>query len=210
MLLMDKTTLDLPSEQVGDLGSAKSVWALKRVHCANLSKDKRGFWEPIWQRWVMLEQPELVVPDIDVLDVLSMKHLPVSWDYVVVHLCELSTEAFKHITGVDRSRSNLKTWVKWMAILFTVCEAVVVQLMECGFYLKPKTRKRGDSPALAPDYLHFAGAYDPYEFGKAILWMQTPDGPDVRPFWWTASVTAFSGNIKPAALNSLRDRMTLR
>ncbi|GAQ85702.1 hypothetical protein KFL_002500010, partial [Klebsormidium nitens] len=49
-----------------------------------------------------------------------------------------------------------------------------------------------------------------YEFGKAILWMQTPDGPAGRPFWWAASVSAFSGNIKPAALASLRDRMTLR
>ncbi|GAQ77555.1 hypothetical protein KFL_000010040 [Klebsormidium nitens] len=209
LLLMDKSTLSLPAEKVGELGSARSVWALKRVHCANLSKEKRGFWEPIWQRWVMLEQPELVVPDIDVLDVLSMKHLPVSWDAVVVLLCELDGESFKHITGLDRSRSNLKSWVKWMGVLFAVCEAVVTQLMDFGFYEKPKTRKRGDSPALAKDYLHFAGAYDPYEFGKAILWMQTPDGPAGRPFWWAASVSAFSGNIKPAALASLRDRMTL-
>lgn len=206
---MDKTTLSLPKEQVAELGASKAQWALKRVHCANLSKDKRPYWEKLFSKWVMLPEPDNVVPDLDVLDALYMKHLPVSWDNIVVKLCECTPETFKAITGFDRKRNNLLEWVKWLGLLFNTCEAVVEQLVQYGFYVKQDSRKRGTVPALALGYMAFAGAYDPFDFGKAIVWMQTPDGPEERPFWWARAEKAFSGTPKDGAFNTLRDRMTL-
>lgn len=206
---MDKSTLSLPKTHVAALGQAKAQWALKRVHCANLSSDKRAYWEKTFSRWVMLEDPERVVPDLDVLDQLSMKHLPVSWDTIMVKLLECAPESFKAMTGMDRTRTNLLQWVKWMALVFNACDAAVVQLQDYGFYEKPETRKKGEAPRLAKAYLSFHGAYDLFEFGKAIIWMQTPDGPGCRPFWWARGIKAFSGVVKPEALNSVRDRLTL-
>lgn len=158
---MDNSTLDLPKKQVADLGASKAQWALKRVHCANLSADKRPFWEKVVGKWVMLEEPEKVVPDLDVLDQLSMKHMPVAWDNILVKLLECSTDSFKAITGFERTRNNLLQWVKWMGLLFNACEAVVEQLVEYGFYVNPGKRKRGVVPPLAAEYMAFVGGLRP-------------------------------------------------
>lgn len=206
---MHKDTLNLPKKHVVALGASKAQWALKRVHCANLSPEKRGYWEKIIAKWVMLPDPETVVPDLDVLDQLSMKHLPVSWDVIMVKLLECAPEDFKGLTGLDRGRTNLLQWVKCMALIFNACEAAVVQLQDYGFYERPDKRKRGETPRLAKDYLAYEGAYDVFEFGRAIVWMVTPDGPKTRPFWWALGEKAFANVKDTAVYDSIRDRLTL-
>lgn len=208
---MAPSTLKLAKKHVAHLGTQKAQWALKRVHCANMSQEKRAFWEKVWTRWVMLVEPEKTVPDLNVLDQLFMKHMPVTWDSMVVKLCEMTPGEFRQLTGMDRTRANLTLFVKWMAILFAVCDAAVVQLQEYGFYKTPHAdRKRGDPPAVEETYVEYGGQYDLLDFGKAIVWMQTPVGPDERPFWWCASEKANTGNMKPNVLAALRDKLTLR
>jgi hypothetical protein len=52
-------------------------WVLLRIHCANLLPEKRRFWEKKWEEWVMREDLDDFLPDIEALDALYSKHLPV-------------------------------------------------------------------------------------------------------------------------------------
>jgi hypothetical protein len=71
-------------------------WVLRRIHCANLLPEKRRFWEKKWGEWVMREDLDDFLPDIEALDALYSKHLPVEWDEMV----------FRSSSSLSRSLSN--------------------------------------------------------------------------------------------------------
>jgi hypothetical protein len=83
-------------------------WVLRRIHCANLTPEKRLFCKKKWGEWVMREDLKGFLPDIDTLDALYSKHLPIEWDEMVVKIIELPHDIFFKLTGIKRTQKEMR------------------------------------------------------------------------------------------------------
>jgi hypothetical protein len=146
-------------------------WVLRRIHCTNLTPEKRRFWEKKWGEWVMREDLDDFLPDIEALDALYSKHLPVEWDEMAVQIIELPHEIFAKLTGLKRTQKQWKPEFGGMGTAFEVGEAAIVLLVGLGFYVHMENREKGKVPNVEAEFAVFNTKFTIMDLVKAFFWM---------------------------------------
>jgi hypothetical protein len=174
-------------------------WVLRRIHCANLLPEKRRFWEKKWGEWVMREDLDNFLPDIEALNALYSKHLPVEWDEMAVQIIELPLPIFVKLTGSKRTQKQWKPEFGWMGTCFEVGETAIVLLDKLGFYVHMENREKGKVSNVEAEFAEFHTKFTINDLVKAFSWMDVEGEAFHKPFYWTTVPEYKVASFEPLA-----------
>jgi hypothetical protein len=197
--LMSPDVFQRSKEKVLKQAEDERQWVLRRIHCANLTPEKRQFWEKKWREWVVREDLEDFLPDIEALDALYSKHLPVEWDEMIVKIIELPHEIFAKLTGIKRTQKELRPEFGWTGTVFEVGDLAITLLDGLGYYVHIENREKGKVPNVSAEYATFNTKFTIMDLVKAFFWMDVEKEAKHKPFYWTIVTDYRVSSLEPLA-----------